>query len=205
MEPAAEKKSPFSFLKDAVLIVVSVALGYAAAQYADYRQERQLAEQAVKGIRDEVATNMAILEKLLPVHREWSKALSAADVAANGTPGINALFKTRPQLPEGSPSPFPFLRRSAWDAALAGGALQLLDFELVSALSDVYRTQEVTTQNINRLAEGALVQVEVYDPGKGPAAARLLWLTLTDIQASEEVLFALYEKNITLLDEAASQ
>src|SRR5262245_35982405 len=144
-----EKQSRLGVIKDAVLIIVSVALGYLAAQYAEYRQGRELAAQALTAIRQELIDNQAILEPLHPIHQQRSQALN--DVAdPNGKSWVQVLFETRPSLPKDSPSPFPFLRRSAWDAAVAGGALPLLDFELVTALSDQYRVQEIAVENISR-------------------------------------------------------
>lgn len=189
-----EKKRP-GIWKETILIVVSVALGYMASQYADYREQRQLAEQALEGIQKEITDNLSSLEPLVPLHHEWSNKLAIEPSPKKA--GIDVFFETRPPLPPGSPSPFPYLRSSAWDAALAGGALRHLDYELVSSLSELYKVQEVVHGNINRLAEGVLVQVEVYDPDKGAASTRLFWLTLSDIGAAEQQLLVQYKKHLS--------
>ena len=199
MATEVEKKSRPGIWKETILIVVSVALGYLASEYAGYREDRQLAAQALNGIKQEISDNVATLEPLVPIHESWYKALAAPADAAKKS-GIDIFFETRPPLPPGSPSPFPYLRHSAWDAALAGGALRHLDYELVSSLSELYLLQTVVSTNITRLAEGVLVQVDVYDAGKGVASARLFWLTLADIQSAEQQLLARYKKQLPLLE-----
>jgi len=182
------------------MIIVSVALGYAAAQYAAHREERQLSSQALKAIIEELKYNKSILEPLVPLHTQWLSRLADPDVAAGGKPGVDILFGTRPPLPAGAPSPFPFLRHSAWDAAVAGGVLPLLDFELVSTLSNIYSVQQVVTENIARLAHGPLAQIDIYERDKGAASARLLWLTIGDIESAEALLLELYKKNLAELE-----
>jgi hypothetical protein len=137
------------------------------------------------------------------MHDQWVTAMAAPALGEAGQSGIDVFFATRPPLPANARSPFPVLRRSAWDAALATGALRLIEFETGAALSDIYRVQEILTENVNRLAEGALAQVAVYEPSSRVASVRLLWLTLADIAAAETELLKLYQQHLQLLEGAA--
>ena len=194
---------PPRWLAEGLLILVSVALGFAAAEYGEHRSNRELASRALRGVMAEIEHNISILEPMVSMHAAWVNALAASDSAQAGDSALDVFFATRPDLPMGAPSPFPFLRRSAWDAALAGGALRLLDYEVAAALSEVYRVQETATDNVDRLAKGALSQTATYDPASRAASVRLLWLTLADIQAAEAVLLDLYRTNLPVIRRAA--
>lgn len=154
----------------------------------------------LSSIEAEVARNLALLEPMVPFHREWEGALAAPD-ASSGRTGIDVWFSTRPAFPPGAETPFPVLRRSAWDAAVAGGSLRLLEYDVVAALSEIYRMQETVTENNERLASGPLAQATTYDPVSRGPSARLLWLTLADIHAAEAMLIELYQEHIPMLRE----
>jgi hypothetical protein len=180
-------------------------LGYAAAQFGARRQDLELAREALQGLQEEAEYNLAALEPFVPMHDQWVSAMAAPSLGEAGQSGIDVFFATRPPLPANARSPFPVLRRSAWDAALATGALRLMEFETGAALSDIYRVQEILTENVRRLAEGALSQVAVYEPSSRAASVRLLWLTLADIAAAETELLKLYQQHVHLLEGVASR
>lgn len=184
------------WLREGLFIVVSAALGYGAARYGEYRDRQELAAQMLESITDEVAQNAAALRPLLPVHRTWVAALSTGAPGVSGASALDVYFAARPALPPGALGPFPTLRRSAWDAALAGGGVRLIPYDLAAALSEIYRMQEITTDNVDRLAKGALSAVATYDPAMKAPATRLLWLTLADIQSAEELLLGLYDRHL---------
>ncbi len=86
------------------------------------------------------------------MHGAWTDSL-AKEAAESGTQSAFDVFmRVRPPLPA-SGTPFPVLRRSAWDAALAGGTIRLLDHDVAAALSGVYRWQQAVDDNVQRLAE----------------------------------------------------
>jgi hypothetical protein len=191
------------WLLEGVCIVVSVALGFALAQYGERRDERELADRVLTSVVAEVEHNRAILGPLVPIHGAWVQALSQPDTSRSGRSALDVYFAARPQLPVEAESPFPFLRRSAWDAAVSGGALRLIDYEVAEALSEIYRMQEIATDNVERLANGALSSPATYDPANREASVRLLWLTLADIQSAEALLLTLYERHLPAVRTAA--
>ena len=191
------------WLIEGLFIVVSVALGFGVAQYGEYRSNQELRSNALEGLRTEIEHNLTLLEPMVPIHDTWVKALDKTRQSKSGEAGIDVFFDTRPLLPPGSPSPFPFLRRSAWDAALSSGALRLFDYSVTEALSEIYRVQEIATDNVQRLANGPIASVDVFDPGRRDVSVRLLWLTLADIQSAEAILLERYRRHLPAIRSAA--
>lgn len=197
--PVPSGTSPLRrWMPEAALVLVSAVLGFCAAQYGEYRQERQLGARILSSIEAEVTHNLAVLEPMVPFHEAWVRSLDNAGKTPAGS-GIDVFFATRPPFPTGARSPFPTLRRSAWDAAVAGGSVRLLDYDVVSALSEIYRAQEIAIENVGRLASGALAETATYDPASRDASVRLLWLTLADIHAAELRLLELYREHLSTL------
>ena len=203
--PTKGGRRPPHWVYEGLLIVVSAVLGYGAAQLGEHRANRELADRVLAGVRAELEHNRALLAPIVPLHGVWVEALANVDPDTTGDArsALDLYFATRPALPDGLHSAFPFLRRSAWDAALSGGTLRFIDYDLAAALSELYRVQETATDNVNLLAHGALSQTAIYDPASRAPAVRLLWLTLADIQSAEAVLLDLYEKHLPALQHAA--
>lgn len=191
------------WVPEGILILVSVALGFGAAQYGEYRDDHRLTTRILRGVEAEVAHNLALLEPMVPFHRAWVAALADAE-ASDGEAGLDVWFATRPEFPDSVEFSFPMLRRSAWDAAAAGGSLRLLDYDVIAAVSETYRMQGILADNVNRLATGALSQTATFDPASRAASVRLLWLTLADIQSAEVELLRLYRLNLPVVQRAAA-
>lgn len=198
---ASRRKLP-RWLPEIVLVVVSVTLGFGASEYGRYRGDRQLQSAVLEGLSAEIEHNFAVLEPMVPFHAAWVRALSETKPASTQS-GLDVWFATRPNIPKPPGTPFATLRRSAWDAAVAGGSLRLMDYDLTAALSELYRAQDVLTENVNRLASGALSQTATFDPASRDASVRLLWLTLADIYAAEEIVLRLYRDHGSLVRKAA--
>lgn len=191
------------WLREATVIVASVLLGFCAAEFGDEKRDRELRTRVLRGIAAEVAANEAGIAAVVDRHRQWVAALDTSRHFAEAQSAIDVFFATRPPMPDGVRSPFPILSRSAWDAAVSSGAMRLIDYDLSAALSDIYRMQETATQNVERLANGALSAVSTYDPKLRPQAVRLLWLTLADIHAAEAVLLDMYRRHLPAIRAAA--
>lgn len=200
--PAKRRPLP-RWLPEITLVLASVGLGFAAAQYGEYRNDQNLAARILRSLTVELEQNQSLLEPTVPFHELWLGSLEAASAAPEQS-GLDVWFATRPPMPSENSTPFVNLRRSAWDAALAGGSLGLLDYDFATALSEVYRAQDLVTENVNRLTSGALSQTATFDPGSGQASTRLLWLTLADIYTAEAMLLELYGKHLPRLQAEVS-
>ncbi|TAK17940.1 MAG: hypothetical protein EPO35_02065 [Acidobacteria bacterium] len=201
---AGRGKQLVNWLLEGLLIVVSVLLAFGVDEYRDARANRELKHQVLSGIKAEIDHNFAALEPYISIHSEWRRALDTADTSRASESGLDVWFRTRPDLGK-SPTPFPTLRRSAWDAAVSSGAVRLIDFNVASALADVYTAQDQVTANVQRLANGPLADAATYDPAKRPAVVRLLWLTIADIQSAEISLVKLYQQHLPTVAEAAAR
>lgn len=193
------------WMREGLLIAVSAALGFGAAQYGEYRADREHAARALAGIEAEMARNLATLEPFVPVHRGWVQAIENDDRSLTGRNAFDAFISLRPSLPAGTESSFPVLRRSAWDAAVAGDALRLMDYDIVAGLSETYRVQEIAMANVERrLADGALSSASTFDPASREASMKLLQFTLVDILYSERALVDRYQADLPRVRAAAA-
>jgi hypothetical protein len=199
----AIRRVPVHWLFEAGLIVIGVALGFWVTQIQEARQNREHAMTVLKGVRAEVEHNRATLEPFVPMHSKWVEALEKADTSISSQSGMDVYFATRPAFPAGAKSPFPFLRRSAWDVALSGGALRLIEYDVAAALSDIYQVQEIATGNVARLANGVLSSATPFDPASRAPSVRLLWLTVADIASAEAALLDLYRQHLPTIRAAA--
>lgn len=197
----ASGKGALPWLLEGILIVVSVALGFWVTQIQQGRQDRELAARVLERIEQEIASNAKTLEPYLPMHATWLERLNKAEslVDPQSPSAFDVFMNTRPPIPPGAPSPFAFLRRSAWDTALSAGIIRLIDPDLAASLSELYRAQEIATQNVERLANGVLTSSTLYDPDDRRASVRLLWITLADIASAEVVLRHAYNEQLPKL------
>jgi len=200
----ATGRSARHWLFEGALIVVSVLLGFGLSEFREVQAERDMTGRVLNGIRAEIEYNVSVLEPFVPMHSRWMDALAKVDASEGSQTGLEVWFETRPPLPLDGTAPFPSLRRSAWDAAVAGGALRLIDYEVAAALADVYGMQDQATANVQRLATGALSTPAIYEATSRSASVRLLALTLADIHSAEALLLARYRQHLPAVIEAAS-
>jgi hypothetical protein len=89
-------KTPPQWLLEGIFIIVSVALGFAVAQYGEYRSNRELATRVLKNLQGEVEHNLALLEPMVPIHHKWVEALDKVDTSNSSQSGLDLYFATRP-------------------------------------------------------------------------------------------------------------
>src|ERR1051326_6367613 len=115
-------KSAGHWLFEGLLIVVSVALGFAVTQYRESRANRELASRVRKGLQSEVEHNLAILEPQIAMHKRWLQALNRSldePQPRKGQTARDVFIATWPDLsPDDIKPPFVAPGRGAWDAAL---------------------------------------------------------------------------------------
>ncbi len=126
------------WLREAILILVSVALGFGASEFSQYRQERGLARRVLQAVVQEVKQNEAELAGAAAKHREWEKALAGADPSTGDKAAFWLLIESRPQA---AGSITVTLKSAAWQMVVSSGALRLMDFEVGQAISYVYSLQ----------------------------------------------------------------
>ncbi len=195
-------RGPNHWLREAVVILVSVALGFAASEFGQYRQERGLAQAVLRSMTDEVRQNETALSAAVGKHREWEQALRRADVSATDTAGFRALIDSRP---DGAGSIVVPLSSAAWQMAMSSGALRLLDFEVGGALSEIYTVQTLMHEHHNRTVSSVLYTPASFDPAARAVATKVLWAVMSEVAGNEESLVELYRKHLPLLQRASDQ
>jgi hypothetical protein len=191
-------KSAVPWLLEGLLIVFSVVLGFWVSQLQGARADRELAARVLTSVHDEVAYNGALLGPYVEMHGAWTAKLGKEAAETGTQAAFDVFMRTRPPLPAGG-TPFPVLRRSAWDAALAGGIIRLLDHDVAAALSDVYRRHQIVDDNIQRLARDGFGAASTFDPANRTPSLRMLWMTMRDIESSEAMLAASYRRHAPAL------
>ena len=66
-------------------------------------------------------------------------------------------------------------------------------------------TQDLATENLQRLANGPLTTPAIYDPSSRAASVRMLWLTLADIQSAEARLLIRYREHLPAIGAEAAK
>ena len=189
------------WLLEGIFIVVSVLLGFAAAQYGEDRDNRQLAHRALSSLQTELEFNLAAVEPYPAFHTAYVDALDKVDVAANGESGFQTYLKIRPPLPKNSETDIPLVRRAAWDAAVSSGALRLIDYDLVAGLSEIYQMQAHLGDAAARVP---ISSGTFFNPGDRIASLRQAQAALNEMVWAEQSLVTLYQKHLPSLKAAAS-
>jgi len=197
------------WLLEGVFIVLSVALGFWVTQIREERQNRELAARVLKGIEAEVQFNLSTLEPFAEIQDRWVEAIASLGDAKDRQTGFpvcptsatacGVFFATRPALGNLKTS-VPMLRRAAWDTALSTGALRLIDYDLIAALSEVYQMQDVLRTNLDKVGIGS---TDWFDPSAREAAGRKLYMAMVELQYDErQLLLPLYRKYLPVISTA---
>ena len=96
----------------------------------------------------------------------------------------------------------PIIRRRAWDAALSTGALRLIDYDVVAALSDIYQMQELHNGNVGRQTIPLHAAI-AFDPASRVAVFRQARAGLNEMAYSEKLLIDLYRQHLPAIRVAA--
>ena len=199
--PPGSARRSHPWLREAILILVSVALGFGASEFSQYRQERGLAASVLRAVRDEVVQNEATLRPLQAKHEAWQKALAKIDPAPSDKAGYQFLTEARPDAD--SPIGVP-LKSAAWQMAVSTGALRLLDFDVAQALSEIYTAQMTMTEHHNQFVATALYVPATFDPAARVVATKVLWGVISEVAGNERYLLDIYRKQLPVLQRAAA-
>lgn len=122
---------------ESVMIVFSVLLALAASSWAESHRERALVDQVRTSFIQEIRANRDRLAQALPYHRE----LTAAVLHVDSTGTVSSYAEWQRRVPIWSGFAPPDVVATAWQSALATGALARMPYGDVSALSNVYTLQ----------------------------------------------------------------
>jgi len=199
-------KSAGHWLFEALLIVVSVALGFAVTQYRESRANRELVSRVLKGLQSEVEHNLAILEPQIAMHKRWLEGLnrSLSEVQPRkGQTARDVFIATWPDLsPDDVKPPFVDLGRGAWDAALSAGALRLIDYDVVAGLSEIYQRQQALQTAVDAMP---YTSTAFFDPASRTPSVLQLAFQMNAIELTEGFLLEAYRKHLPAIRAAAGR
>jgi hypothetical protein len=120
-------------------VAFGVLLALGLSEWRGAVKDRALAEQALRGIANELEANRTSLEQRRLYYGEMAKTLEGLARAAQPGDGMGPIPGWRGIMP-------PLLRASAYDAAIATGAFAQLDFVMASRVAGAYALQRVLEQ-----------------------------------------------------------
>jgi hypothetical protein len=195
-------KTPIHWLLEGLLIVISVALGFGVAQFRESRANRELGARVLRGLQTEIEQNLALLERQSAMHQRWLEALSQPNVFTSHKTAREVFLATWPDLNRDKiTDPFPLPRRGAWDAALSTGALRLIDYDVVAALSEIYQRQQSLESAVEKMPYSS---TSFFDPVQRDAAAIQLAFEINAIELSENFLVDAYRRDLPIIRAAAN-
>lgn len=117
---------------ESMLIVVSIVLALAVDEWRQNRQDEELATQSLEVFEREIRQNLARVDAAVPYHAGLRAVVARMAAGENAGPDLRSVVEgLEPAV----------LLSTAWETALATGALTHLEFELVQALSLTYSLQ----------------------------------------------------------------
>jgi hypothetical protein len=181
------------FWFESVLIILSVLVGFALNGWRERRAERARAEAVLANFRQELAQNLATLERRQPKHVAMAERLERA--AQQERPGQTAFDSFRELMPEGGLDTGPLLD-AAWETALSTGALRLLDYEQAALLSETYLVQRMAIgQTVQRLADRHLMP-QNFEPALRRPMLQTHSMLFIELSGQESYLIDVYRKTL---------
>ena len=181
-------------LAESVLIVLSILLALAVDQWQEDKEERELVRQSLQSFRQEIQQNKMRLDDIVPYHTGVQAMLTELEQ----TGAITSVAELQSTVGAEGLRP-PFLLDTAWKTAMATGALTIMDYETVSALSMTYTLQD-RFREYSRSSLPAIMPSRAASDADVNAALRSTITYLNDVTAGEEELRAVYEQAVEIVE-----
>jgi len=184
-------------LVESLLIVLSVALGFAVTQWQDRRRDAALAAEATANFRREITQNLRALQRAQPKHVALVKRLEQeATTPHPGETAFDALVRVRHEIDS---TAVPVLGDAAWETATSTGALRLLGYERAARLSETYLIQRgQLVQTLLRIEERASAP-ESFTPAAREPMLRVYALLFAEVEGGERYLIGVYGETLKQL------
>jgi hypothetical protein len=171
-------------LFESALITISIVVALALDEWRDNRQDQQIVEHAMENFLAEVRLNKARVEDSLPFNSGLRDVLAMRH--ASGDIGTVAEFVS--MVESYTPD---VLQVTAWETAVATGALSKMDYDLVSAMSLTYSLQNRYEQTV-RVGAAELTSPQNLSSDKLDLAAFNAIRYLNEVTRIEVELAATY-------------
>jgi hypothetical protein len=183
-------------LVESVLVVGSILLALALDEWSEDQDFQDLATLSLINFEREIDQNRLRLEDVTPFHsglRDIMANLDAEGASVPATTVRNILEGFQPAL----------LVRTAWETAVATGALGYMDYDVVAGLSLTYNLQErlvaLNESGLNDLLVGGFQSVETE---------LLIYLAnryMRDLIEAEQELEGVYDLVLSLIGETLGE
>lgn len=171
-----------------ILIVVSILIALAFDQWREESEEDEVVERAIYSFSLELRQNMDRIGDVIPYHNALFEIL----IRNHSHGEITAISHLDDIVRGFQPA---MLEHTAWDTAVATGALTKMDYELVNTLSFTYNRQERYVEQASVLGLGtrtALNDVESLTEQTVRRMQRVMEVS-SDLQATYEEMLELIE------------
>ena len=169
-----------------ITVTVSILLALWVDQWKQRRAERDLAMESMSNFVKEIRQNEARVDDILPYHVGLRSMLAQVE----STHAIHTQAEFQSTIGVDGLRP-PSLLQTAWQTAVATGALTHLDYETVAALSLTYTLQDRFRED-SRTGFQQLVQSADFRPGGADLALHSADNYLREVVNSENDLRATY-------------
>jgi hypothetical protein len=179
-------------LVESALIVGSILLALALDEWQEDQEIQELIDRSIVNFVHELNQNRSRVEDVSAYHNGvWLvlESWNGSEQSASRMEFRNIMDAMQPVV----------LTSSAWQTAVATGALGRMDFELVSALALTYNTQFRFDSRYNSVLQSLLTPNSLQEDNLGITiynATRFV----ADVASSESELSAYYAQSLTLLD-----
>ena len=174
---------------ESLFVVASILLALAVDEWAQDQENAELADQSLAIFEREIGQNRARLDDQIPYHTGIRDFLSGMQVETSSPSDL-------PSIMEGLDPPV--LLRTAWETALATGALTYMDFEVVSALSLTYSIQE-GFESRARLDRPTFSTFQALTPGQARARIEEAYDYAAGLVRDEAELVSVYDQALELI------
>lgn len=175
---------------ESVFVVGSILLALAVDEWAQDQEYAQLADQSLGIFEREIRRNRESVVDGVPYHTGIRDFLAAMRVETSDPSQLSAIM-------EGLNPPV--LLNTAWETALATGALTHMEFEVVSALSLTYSIQETFSDRARTERPRPPPGAPASGSDGGAARVQAAYDYMSSLVQDEAELIAVYDQALELI------
>jgi hypothetical protein len=169
-------------LLESFFIMLSILLALAVDNWTESRRHQRLAQQSLQIFEREIRQNLAAVDGNAPYHKGLRSVVAGAIVNPAGAADMRSIVEGLKPVR---------LRSSAWETAVASGALTHVDVETISGLSLTYSIQERFRQ-LSMAAAQRVPIVSMTATGVDARTVREIYAYLNELVEAEEELIGNY-------------
>jgi len=190
-EPHRTHESPIQrILVESALIVFSILLALAVNSYVEARKDRRLTERALRGVRDELTTNLQTIRDIRAYHDTLARETAAVDAARQAT----SYVAFRAHAPAWRGFHNPTLDGTAWQSAVTLGTVANMGYDTVRVLSSAYDFQAKFDQYTS-----ASIPTFDFADAVMPSTIRRMYVFIETMRIQEDTLANRYTQALQVL------